>query len=161
MRKNIITASVLISSSFLMADVQSTDNATQNIPLSPAQTTQHFQPVENLQNIVPNPVDVNNQPLMEALNDDPMLKTSPITQSPNTNTLSGQAESDIVYANGANFDNMSDQVNKDISSANNVIYSQTDEGMEQATQISKDMGINDINNLSVPPVNTSTSEDSN
>ncbi|HBM17024.1 MAG TPA: hypothetical protein DD381_11875 [Lentisphaeria bacterium] len=154
----IVILSVLISSSALIADVQNVDNATQSMPSDPTQTTQQLQPVENLQNIVPDEVNTHNQALMEALNDDPMIKTSPVARSPNVNTLSGQVESNIVYADGANFDNMSNQVDKDISSANNVIYSQNDKNMTEAAKISTDMGISDVNNLSIPQVNTSTGE---
>lgn len=161
MMKILITMTITLYSLIMFADVQNVDNDDQSPPADPMQTSQQLEPVQNLENIIPSPVNTNNQALMQALNDDPMLKTSPISQNPNSNDLSGQAEENIVNADGATFSNMNNQLNTDIESANQVIYKPSDDGMAEAAEISKEMGLNDVNNLSIPKIQIPTGNDVN
>lgn len=153
MKRKILLAGLFAS--MTLVPLGFSDSSSQTAQTQPAQGSQPAANpnggyVENIENVVPNAVNVNDNQLMQSLGSDPMLQGRQDTQQPNTGTLSGEKESTLVNAGDANFDNISTQVDKDIKSANSEISSGNADGIKEASQISQEMGINDVNNLSVP-----------
>ncbi len=160
--KFIILLSFLFSLSlFSFADSQPQGQqpADYQAPLEPVPTQAQPQSVENLEDVLPNPVDVNNPNLMSALGNDQTLKeNNPQALPPDTGTLSGQAESGIISAYDANFDNIDKQVNSDISAAPKDINTNTNPDLNEASAISQNIGQADMQNLSVPDAESGLSE---
>lgn len=111
------------------------------------------QSVPNLEKIIPDPVDVNNQAEVEAL-DDPSLP--PMARTPDAGQLSGSAEANLINSGGASFYDINQQVDSDIASTNNAVNSSNPD-MDNASQVSKELGQKDINALSVPANNENVS----
>ena len=120
------------------------------VPATSTTASRTVPQIINLQDAMPGPINVNNQQTMNNLSNDPMLNTNPmITNNNNSGQFSGSAEANLINADGASFENIDQQVSKDISSSNSAINS-GNAGVADASKISNELGTKDIENLSVP-----------
>lgn len=120
------------------------------VPAAPTTASRIVPQIINLQDSMPGPINVNNQQTMNNLSNDPMLNTNTmITNNNNSGQFSGSAEANLINADGASFENIDQQVTRDINSSNSSINS-GNAGISDASKISNELGSKDIENLSVP-----------